>query len=26
VLVCGRYDEMVWRTLKCLVETVEHGW
>jgi hypothetical protein len=26
VLVCGRYDEMVWRTLKCLVETVEHWW
>jgi hypothetical protein len=24
VVVCGRYDELVWRTLTCLVETVEN--
>jgi hypothetical protein len=26
VLVCGRYDEVLWRSLKCLIETVEQGW
>jgi hypothetical protein len=26
VEVCGRYDELLWSTLKCLVETVEEGW
>jgi hypothetical protein len=26
VVVCGRYDELVWRTLMCLVETVEVWW
>ena len=23
VMVCGRFDELLWRTLMCLVETVE---
>lgn len=26
VVVCGRYDELLWKTLKCLVETVERPW
>jgi len=26
IAVCGRYDDVLWRTLKCLVDTVEHGW
>jgi hypothetical protein len=25
VAICGKYDEIIWRTLKCLVETVEQG-
>lgn len=26
IMVCGRFDELLWRTLMCLVETVEQGW
>ena len=26
IVVCGRFDELVWRTLMCLVETVEVWW
>ncbi len=26
VMLCGRFDELLWRTLMCLVETLEQGW
>jgi hypothetical protein len=26
VVVCGKFDDLVWRTLMCLVETVEVWW
>jgi hypothetical protein len=26
IVVCGKFDELVWRTLMCLVETVEVWW
>ncbi|KAF7508900.1 hypothetical protein GJ744_008609 [Endocarpon pusillum] len=26
IMVCGRFDELLWRTLMCLIETVEQGW
>lgn len=25
-MVCGRFDELLWRTLMCLVETAEQAW